>query len=76
MVIFLFGDLVLEQFAELGPLQFFDGLIKNLLVHLEPDLDHESTLFSAQEIARAPDIEVTHGDLETATQVAVLFEGL
>ena len=75
-VIFLFGDLFLEQFAELGPLQFFDGLIEDLLVHLESDLDHESALFAAKQIAGAPDIEVSHGDLETAAKIAVLFKGL
>src|SRR6185437_4678582 len=61
---------------ELRSLQFFYRLIQYFLIRLEADVDHETTLLTTQHIPRSPDIEITHGDLETAAEITVLLQCL
>ena len=57
----------------------FNSLIasfEDLLVHFETDLGHKAALLATQHITRAANIQVAHGNLETAAQVAMLFQRL
>ena len=57
-------------------LQFPDGFIQYFLIHFKSHLHHEPALFATQHIPCAPDIQVPHGNLETAAQITVLLQGL
>ena len=61
------------EIAELLVFQFTDSLVENLLIGLVAQVFHESALFGTQQIARAADVQILHGKIETAAQVG---EGL
>ena len=72
----LFGYLLFKEFTEFCAFQLFDSFVEYFLIGLETDVDHESALLAAKHITRPADIQVPHGDLEAAAQIAVLLEGL
>ena len=67
---------VLEEFLEVLVLQFAHGFFEDLVVGLEADVVDEAALFRAEQIARTTDVEVLHGDVDAAAEVAELFDGL
>ncbi|MEZ4808218.1 MAG: hypothetical protein R2815_12215 [Flavobacteriales bacterium] len=46
------------------------------MVGLEADVVDEAALFRAEQVARATDVEVLHGDVDAAAEVAELLDGL
>jgi hypothetical protein len=66
----------LEEFLEVFVLQFAYGLFQDLVVGLEADVVDEAALFRAEQVARATDVQVLHGDVDAAAQVAELLDGL
>ena len=75
----LLHDLLLPvaQARDMKPLgtQFGHRLVHNLLVGLETDVGDEPALLGAQQVARAANVEVLHGDVEPRTQVGKLLDG-
>ena len=63
----LFGEIVLPEFKQ--------RLIQDLLVHFEPDFRDKTALLGTQDVARPPDIEIAHGNIESAPQVGELLDG-
>src|SRR5437867_13307560 len=59
---------------ELLPLQFPDGLLEQLHVHLEPERFDMPALLTSEQIARATNLEVQCGDAESAAKVAELLD--
>src|SRR5690606_3142950 len=49
---------------------------EDLVVGLEADVVHEAALLRAEQVAGAADVEVLHGDVDAAAEVAELFDGL
>ena len=56
--------------------QLGDGLGDHLAVEVEADGGDVAALLAAEEVAGAPDLEVTHGDLEAGAEVGELAERL
>ena len=56
--------------------QLFHGLGKNLLVSFVSHVGDETALFSTQKVTGATDVQILHGDIETASEVGKLFDGL
>ena len=56
--------------------QFLHGLGQDLLVSLVTHVGDETALLGPQEVAGAADIQVLHGDVEAAAQVAELLDGV
>ena len=46
------------------------------MVHLKSDLGDETTLLTAKDITSPANVEVAHGDVETAAQVREFLDGL
>ena len=67
--------LFLIEVVELLVLQFGYCLRENLLVGFVTQVFHESALFGTQQVAGTTDIQVLHGEVETAAQVAEGFQG-
>jgi hypothetical protein len=67
---------VVEEVLEVLVLQFAHGFFEDLVVGLEADVVDEAALFRAEQVARATDVEVLHGDVDAAAQVAELLDGL
>ena len=67
---------VLEELLELLLLQFLHGLLQDAVVGLHADVVDEAALLGAQHVAGTADVEVLHGDVYAAAQVAELFDGL
>ena len=55
---------------------FLHRLGKNLLIGFEAHVGDETTLFRAQQISCAADIQILHGYIEAAAQVRELLDGL
>ena len=70
------GLLVLHEVFELFFLQFLHRLGQDALVHVEAQIVDEPALFRAEEVSRAADVEVAHGDLHAGAEVRELLEGL
>ena len=68
--------LLLIQVGKLLVLQFGDGLRQNLLIGFVAQVFHKSTLFRAKEVTRPPDVEVLHGEVESAAQFGECLERL
>ena len=47
-------------------------MAEQLAVKLEADADNVAALFGAEEVARAAEFEVAHGDAETRAELVVL----
>ena len=62
--------------SKLVVLQFRDGLSKNLLIGLVAQVGDETALLSPEQIARAADVKVLHGDVYAATQVGEILNRL
>lgn len=65
-----------EEIAEFFRLELRYRFVEDPVVGLEADVGDESALFGTQEIAGPSDVEILHGDIETASQVGEFFDGL
>ena len=72
---FLLLQVFFENVFELAFLQLGDRFLKDFLVSFVADVGDEAALLAAQQVARPANVEVFHGDVEAATQVAELFDG-
>lgn len=53
-----------------------DGLFEELAVEFETDSGDMAALLGAEEVARAAEFEVAHGDAEARAELVVLFKGV
>ena len=53
-------------------LELLHGFGEDFLVHVEAQFRDETALFAPEEVAGSPNVEVAHGDLDTAAEVAEL----
>ena len=72
----LFGIGTIVELAELIDFQFLDRLFQYLLVSLIPQIRYESALLCPQQVARATDIKILHGDMDAAAQFRETFDRL
>ena len=72
--LFATGYFIGIDVAELIILELRDGLIEYLLIGFVTQVFHESALFRTQQIARATDVEILHGQIEAATQFWEVWE--
>ena len=68
--------LLFEKFGERFLLELLNGLSEDFLVHVEAQFRDKTALFATEEVTRTPDIEVAHGDLDAAAEVAELLNRL
>ena len=57
-------------------MEFHDGLLEDLDVGLVAEIGNEARLFGTQQIAGATDVEVLHGDMDAAAEVAEVLQRL
>lgn len=55
--------------------QLGDRLGEDFLVGLESDVGDEAALFAAEQVARSPDVQVLHRDVEPRAQIRELLDG-
>ena len=68
--------LLLIHVAELIVFQFGDRLTENLLIGFITQVLHESALLRPEQIAGTTDVEVLHGEIESAAQFGKSLQGL
>ena len=64
------------KIGEFLAFQLVYRLLQDLLVRLVTQIRYETALLSPQHIAGPPDIEVLHGDMDTATQLGEVLDRL
>ena len=64
------------QVGEFIGFQFVHGFGKYLLIRLIAQVGNEAALLSSQQIAGPTDVEVLHGNVDAAAQVAEVLDGL
>ena len=69
------GDFFFEQILEICLLQLLNRLVQDFLVRLKADVGDEARLLAAEQVARAPDVQISHGDLEARAEVREFFDG-
>ena len=74
-VALLVGKIGIEV-GELLALQFVHGFFQDFLVGFVSQVGDEAALLRSQHIARPTDIEVLHGDMDTASQLGKVLNGL
>ena len=65
-----------KQFLKLLVAQFLDGLGKYLLIGFVTQIGDETALFGSQKVTGTTDVEVLHGNVYSAAQVAIILNGL
>ena len=61
---------------ELFIAKFGNGLRENLLISLVSKVRNKATLFGSKQVSGSTNIEVLHGNMYSASQVAEVFDGL
>ena len=74
-VLFGFFHFVAEEVAEFGLFEFVDGFVEDFVVHVVADVADEAALLGAKDVACAADVEVAHGDVESAADGAEFLDG-
>ena len=64
------------KIGEFLAFQLVYRLLQDLLVRLVTQIRYETALLGPQHIAGPPDIEVLHGDMDTATQLGEVLDRL
>ena len=64
------------QVGKLIAFQFIDSLFQNLLVCFIAKIGNETALLGSQHVTGTTDIQVLHGDMDTATQLREVLDGL
>ena len=73
---FLVAVFVGKEVVELVFLEFCHRLVEYLLVGFIAEVGDEAALFRSQHIARTTDVEVLHGDVDAAAEVAEVLHRL
>src|SRR2546429_3667156 len=68
-------DLHLEARFDFFAFQGSDALLEQLAVEFEADGGDVAALLRPEEVSRASDFEIAHGDFESAAEGGVLFYG-
>ena len=64
------------KIGKLIRLQFMDSLTQNFLVRFITQVGNEAALFGTQHVSGPADVQVLHGDMYAAAQVAEVLNGL
>src|SRR5205823_494083 len=68
------AHLDIDTAADFFAFERTDALLEELAIKIETDGGDVAALLCTQEIARAPNFQVAHGDFKTAAEARVLFD--
>src|SRR5690606_10885427 len=63
------SDVCSSDLPKLIILQLLNRFVQNLIVHFKTNLRDKSRLLGTQQIARTPNIQITHSDIKTRTEL-------
>ena len=65
-----------KQLCEFVFLQFLNGFVENLLIGFVPQIGDKTALLRSQQIACAPNIQILHCQMDSASQIAEVLDRL